>query len=133
MLMELISPFMPALNKVLDLIPDKNARARAEADFRKSFLEVYSQQMQSQAEINKQEAAHASLFVAGWRPFIGWTCGLGFSYTFLLSPVVTGFAHLFGLEFVMPGIPTDSLMELTLGMLGMAGLRSFEKMQGVAR
>lgn len=132
-MLNFITPFMPAINKLLDLIPDKNERARAEAEFRTSFLAAYTEQMRAQAEINKQEAASSSLFVAGWRPFLGWVCGLGFAYTYLLSPLVTGFMSLFGLEISMPGIPSDTLMELTMGMLGLAGLRSFEKMQGVAR
>lgn len=133
MLLDLISPFMPAVNKLLDLIPNKNERERAEAEFRTAFLSVYSEQMKAQAAINQQEAASSSLFVSGWRPFIGWVCGLGFAYTYLLSPIVTGFCSLFAINIVMPGIPSDTLMELTMGMLGLAGLRSFEKMQGVAR
>ena len=132
-MLNFITPFLPAVNKLLDLIPDKNERARAEAEFKTSFLAAYSEQMKAQAEINKQEAASSSLFVAGWRPFLGWVSGLGFAYTYLLSPLVTGFLSLFGLEISMPGIPSDTLMELTMGMLGLAGLRSFEKMQGVAR
>lgn len=132
-MLELIAPFMPIVNKLVGLIPDKNAREVAKEEFTSAFLAAYVEQMRQQAEINKVEAASSIFFVAGWRPFIGWVCGLGFAYTFLVLPIVNGILTLFGVQEVLPGLDNNVLMELTLGMLGMAGLRSFEKMKGVAR
>lgn len=83
-----------------------------------------------QAEINRIEAAHRSLFVAGWRPFIGWVCGLGFLWAFLLHPLFEWVIALRGLDIVTPGIVTDNMMELVLALLGLGTLRSIEKMNG---
>ncbi len=83
-----------------------------------------------QAEINRIEAAHRSLFVAGWRPFIGWVCGVGFLWAFLLHPLFEWLVALQGLTVAAPAIVTDHLMELVLALLGLGTLRSVEKMTG---
>ena len=78
-----------------------------------------------QVELNKIEAGHRTIFVAGWRPFIGWICGLGLAYAFLVHPTAD-FFH----EGPMPELPTDIMRELVIAMLGLAGLRSAEKAMG---
>lgn len=83
-----------------------------------------------QAEINRVEAAHRSLFVAGWRPFIGWVCGAGFLWAFLIHPLFEWGIALNGLDVVAPDIVTDNMMELVLALLGLGTLRSIEKMTG---
>jgi len=83
-----------------------------------------------QAEINRVEAGHRSLFVAGWRPFIGWVCGLGFLWAFLLHPLFEWIVAVRGLGISPPGIVTDNMMELVLALLGLGTLRSVEKMTG---
>jgi hypothetical protein len=83
-----------------------------------------------QLEVNREEARHPSLFVAGWRPFIGWVLGIGVGYAFLLAPVATGVARIWWPEFRMPA-PEQNMWELVFAMLGMGALRSFEKYQGV--
>lgn len=83
-----------------------------------------------QAEINRVEASHRSLFVAGWRPFIGWVCGAGFLWAFLLHPLFEWIVALRGLDIVAPAIVTDNMMELVLALLGLGTLRSVEKMTG---
>jgi len=80
-----------------------------------------------QAEINKIEAQHRSLFVAGWRPAIGWVCAIGLAFPFILNPLIelvggTG-----------PEIPMDQLMELVVALLGLGTLRTFEKLAGRAK
>jgi len=80
-----------------------------------------------QAEINKIEAQHRSLFVAGWRPAIGWVCAIGLAFPFILNPLIewaggTG-----------PKIPMDQLMELVVALLGLGTLRTFEKLAGRAK
>jgi len=83
-----------------------------------------------QAEINRIEASHRSLFVAGWRPFIGWVCGIGFLWAFLLHPLFEWIVVLKGLDIVAPTIVTDNMMELVLALLGLGTLRSVEKISG---
>lgn len=83
-----------------------------------------------QAEINKIEAGHRSIFVAGWRPFLGWICGFGLGYQFVLRPLLQ-----MVLVYVVPSagfialvsIDTGQLMTLVLAMLGLGGLRTYEK------
>lgn len=80
-----------------------------------------------QAEINKIEAAHTSIFVAGWRPFIGWVCGLGLAFAFLVAPTLA----YFGIP--SPAIPLDVMYNMVLALLGLGGLRTLEKVKGVER
>lgn len=84
----------------------------------------------AQQEINKVEAAHRSLFVAGWRPFIGWVCGFGLLWSFIGHPLFEWLVALNQWDIEAPAIITDYLMELVTAMLGLSGLRSFEKLKG---
>lgn len=86
-----------------------------------------------QAEINKVEAAHRSIFVAGWRPFIGWICGLGVLWAFLGHPLFEWMVALKGLDIAAPRINTDHLLELVLALLGLGALRTAEKLTGRAK
>lgn len=81
-----------------------------------------------QAETNKVSAAHRSVFVAGARPFLLWVCGFGFAFSFLVNPIIQWTTGEPG-----PLLPMDSMTELTLGMLGLAGLRTFEKLKGISK
>ena len=81
-----------------------------------------------QAEINKVQATHRSTFVAGARPFLMWVCGLGFLFAFVINPVLQWIAP----ELGAPVLPLDAMLELTLAMLGLAGLRTVEKLNGKA-
>jgi hypothetical protein len=88
--------------------------------------------MTAQTDINKTEAANASVFVSGWRPAIGWVCALALFYQYLLKPLLTWGSGLLGFTVApMPGLD-DNLWQLMMGMLGMGGLRTFEKINGVA-
>jgi len=78
-----------------------------------------------QAEINKMEAQHRTVFVAGWRPFIGWVCGFALAYNFVLRDLLIWF---FGPEGVPPALQMEHLMTVLLGMLGLGGMRTFEKL-----
>tara|TARA_R110000803_G_scaffold155516_1_gene220136 strand:+ start:105 stop:512 length:408 start_codon:yes stop_codon:yes gene_type:complete len=82
-----------------------------------------------QAEINKVQAGHRSIFVAGARPFLMWVCGLGFLFAFVINPVLQWLAP----ELGSPELPLDAMLELTLAMLGLAGLRTVEKLNGKAK
>lgn len=86
-----------------------------------------------QVELNKIEAAHRSLFVAGWRPFIGWICGVALAWAFLGHPLFEWAASLWAPHLRPPALLTDALFELVLAMLGLSGLRTFEKTIGRAK
>lgn len=90
-------------------------------------------QITGQLDINKTEAASASVFVSGWRPAVGWVCVLALLYQYVVRPLASSIGAAFG--HVVPPLPglDDNLWQLLLGMLGLGGLRTFEKVQGVAR
>lgn len=83
-----------------------------------------------QLEINKVEAAHPSIFVAGWRPFIGWVGGFGVGYQVLLMPIGNGLAAMFGFPPVFAGVDVSLLQSLIGGMLGLGIARSWDKKNG---
>ncbi len=78
-----------------------------------------------QSEINKMEAQHRSIFVAGWRPFIGWICGIALAYNFIIRDVIAWVSP----DIMPPAIQMDQLITILLGMLGLGGLRTFEKIK----
>ena len=125
--------------KLLDkIIPDPQARDAAklkllelEQSGELRLAELDNMLAMGQIETNKIEAADASLFKSSWRPCIGWCCALAIFYDFLLRPLLSGFLFKYG--FVFPELDSSTLMSLTLSLLGMGTLRSFEKFKGVSR
>ena len=116
--------------KVLDkFIPDPEAKAKAETALRDSLLSWDK----AQSEVNAVEAANASVFVSGWRPFIGWCCGLALAYQFVAAPILVWVALSLGFHPPIPPKLDDTLWQLVFAMLGMGGLRTLEKLKGVAR
>ena len=116
--------------KVLDkFVPDPEARAKAESALRDS-LQAWDK---AQSDVNAVEAANANVFVSGWRPFIGWTCGLALAYQFVLSPIFVWVSLCAGFHPPAPPKLDDTLWQLVFAMLGMGGLRTLEKLKGVAR
>jgi hypothetical protein len=88
----------------------------------------------AQIEVNKTEAQHSTVFVSGWRPFLGWTCGLGFAMNFLIAPIGTFLTAVSGYpEIIFPQADLSTMMPVLLGMLGLGGMRTFEKVQNVER
>ena len=123
----------PIVNKFVDRIPDGNERARAKESLERELVEAANSAMLAQTESNAVEAQHKSIFVAGWRPFIGWVCGVGIAWSMVVQPVAQWAMIAWGDGTELPTIDTSYLMELVTAMLGMSGLRTFEKMRGVAR
>lgn len=118
---------IPILGSILDrVIPDKNARAQAQEALEAAEQSGELQVLLGQLEINKQEAAHKSIFVAGARPFILWVCGVALLYNTLLHPILNIWVD-------MPPVETGLLYPVLTGMLGLGGMRSWEKSKGVAR
>ena len=115
--------------KIVDrFIPDPNAKIAAEAQLRKDLM----QWDKSQSEVNAAEAGSQSIFVAGWRPMIGWACAIALSANYLFPYVIWLIGPLTG---PLPAPPKldGSLMELITGMLGLAGLRTYEKSKGLTK
>lgn len=99
-------------------------------------LELESAGKLAQIGVNTQEAKHSSLFVAGWRPFIGWVCGLAFTWTFLLYPIIQVAVLALGVPIdlsLLPVVDLSEMMPVLLGMLGLGAMRSWEKKSNVAR
>ncbi|NRD73261.1 hypothetical protein HQQ94_08390 [Shewanella sp. VB17] len=93
------------------------------------LAEIKQKPMLMQALANTMAAQHRSVFVAGARPFLMWVCGLGFLFAFVINPILQWLLP----ELGTPELPLDVMMELTLAMLGLAGLRTVEKIKGVAK
>ena len=100
-------------------------KAKVEKDYEVRMLEAEDALALAQAKTNQQEAAHPSIFVAGWRPMIGWISALALFYQFLFYPLAAGFLPL-------AKIPADDLMPLIFGILGLGSLRTLEKIKNSA-
>ncbi len=108
-------------------IPDKDKAAQLAHDLATMADKHHSAAMMAQLEVNKAEAAHKSLFVAGWRPFIGWVCGVSMAFNFIGVPI--------GVALGLTLVPLELtvMMPVLMGMLGLGGLRTFEKVKKVSR
>ena len=108
---------IPVLQQIIGLFPNANDRQKALEAVNSLELEI----AKGQLDVNAKEAESTNWFVAGWRPFIGWCCGLGFMYS-VLSPAL----HL-------PPVDTNAMITILSGMLGIGGLRTFEKVKGITK
>ena len=97
------------------------------------YAEVESKLKEKQLDINKVEAGHRSIFVSGWRPFLGWVSGLSIGYVYLFQPLLDMILQMFGVKVDWVVLDLGQLMPLILGMLGLGGLRSFEKAKGLTK
>ena len=131
MLQALIGPITGLLDKFVE---DKDQKA-ALAHELATMSDRHAQELaKGQLEINKAEAASASVFKGGWRPFIGWTCGAAFAYHFVLQPFLLFAVAVFGLDIpALPAFDMSTLMTVLMGMLGLGGLRTYEKKTGVSK
>ena len=115
------------LGSVLDrVIPDTNQRRAAREELARMEQAGELDILRGQLDINRQEAAHPSLFVAGWRPAVGWICAAGLLYSAIVRDVLSVWMDL-------PPVDSAVLMPVLLGMLGLVGARSFEKVRQVSR
>ena len=131
MLEALIGPVTGLLDKFIE---DKDQKAKLAHDLA-TMAERHAQELaKGQIEINKAEAQHRSLFVAGWRPFVGWTCGVALAYHFVVAPLVLFATAYAGVEIpALPEFDMGSLLTVLMGMLGLGGLRTFEKFKGLSK
>lgn len=132
-MLALISAFLPLVDKLVARIPDPAARERAALDMQAELLKAAVEESSNQAEINKVEAAHSSIFVSGWRPAIGWVGAIGMAYNFLVYPFLTWFLVLVGVVTPLPKPDSETLMALVYAMLGIGAMRSFDKWKGTSK
>jgi hypothetical protein len=120
----LVGPVSGLLDKFIEDKDQKNALAHEIA----TMSERHHQElMKAQVEVNKVEAANPNLFVSGWRPFIGWTCGLGMFGNFITIPFANFIMALLEIQIVIPLVPLETMMPVLMGMLGLGAMRSYEK------
>lgn len=106
---------------------------KIDIEFQKFCMENGIKLQLAQIAVNAEEAKSSSFFVAGWRPFIGWTCGVALAYVSLLEPIARFVATMAGHKGEFPVIDTTITMQVLLGLLGLGALRTVEKRDGVAR
>jgi hypothetical protein len=122
-----VSALLDIGGKVIDRVwPDPAQAASAKLELMKLQQSGELAQIAGQLEINKIEAANPNLFVSGWRPFIGWICGTGLAYQFLVYPILIAFIP------KVQQLDMGTLITLLTGLLGLGAMRTVEKMNGVA-
>jgi len=118
--------------KLLDkVIPDKDAREKAQSELFKAAQDQDFQLALAQIKVNEEEAKSENLFKSGWRPAIGWICVFGLFYNFVLYNILLWAVATFNLQITPPALMSDILMELVFAMLGLGSLRTFEKIKGI--
>ena len=126
----MIGQILGAAAPILDkFVEDKDAKNKIKEELEQSIIGLQA----PQAAANVEQAKHSSLFVAGARPAIMWICALGLLTQFFLMPIAEWASALWFPDIALPSLATEELMTLTLALLGLGGMRSFEKSRGVAR
>jgi len=131
MLSALIGPATQLIDKFVEDKDKKNELAHEIA----TMAERHAQELaKGQLEINKEEAKHRSIFVSGWRPSVGWVCSIAMAYHFVFQPLIIFGVSMAGVEIPeLPKFDMNSLMTVLMGMLGLGGLRTYEKSKGLTK
>ena len=125
--MSIVASLVGSVTGLLDkFIEDKDQKNALAHEIATMSARHAQELMKGQLDVNKTEAAHKSLFVAGWRPSIGWVCSLGLLYNTII-------ANILGIWVDLPEIDTTLLVPVMMGMLGLGAMRSYEKVNSVAR
>ena len=130
MLDKLIGPISTLLDKV---IPDADERHRLAFEISTLAEKQAHEIAQAQIAVNREEATSHSIFVAGWRPMVGWVCCAGLATNYLLVPICNFILTITESPITVPPLDLSEMMPVLLGMLGLGGLRTWEKTKGVAR
>ena len=119
-------PNLDIVGKLIDKVTDNVDRFTFDKEEKAKLITEINK---AQLEVNKVEAGHTSKFVSGWRPFTGWICATALGYHYILQPLLTFVLYSFGNEIVLPTFDMTTLTTVLLGMLGLGGMRSFEKVK----
>jgi hypothetical protein len=130
MIPALVTTLLPLLGGVIDkVIPDRAAAEKAKLEMQSKLLDAATTGALAQIEVNRTEAGHQSVFVAGWRPAIGWICAAALAYSYMIVPLVGFTLTLMGQPVPRWPVLDGNLWELMFGMLGLGALRSYDKAQ----
>jgi hypothetical protein len=130
MIPALVTTLLPLLGGVIDkVIPDRAAAEKAKLEMQAKLLDAATTGALAQIEVNRTEAGHQSVFVAGWRPAIGWICAAALAYSYMIVPLVGFTLTLMGQPVPRWPVLDGNLWELMFGMLGLGALRSSDKAQ----
>lgn len=133
-MISLITSLIDPVSNILDkFIEDKDQKARLAHEIATLADKQAQDQVMGQLEINKAEAQHPSMFVAGWRPAIGWVCALAMLFNYLLIPFINLGLEFGGIDINLDLIEMETMMPVLLGMLGLGGMRTAEKIKRVER
>ena len=133
--MGLLDNLIQPVSKILDkAIPDQDLKRKLSHEIA-TMSEKHAQDLAlAQIEVNAAEAASGSLFKGGWRPCIGWICGIAFGYHFVLQPVIIFIVALTGITIPdLPSFNMNTLLTVLGGLLGIGGLRTYEKLKGLTK
>lgn len=122
-----------ALKTIAKVVDEIHTSEDEKLDKKILMQRIQQKLAEKQLDVNKVEAGHRSIFVSGWRPAIGWVGGFSLMFEFILSPSIEWYAKFSGLEITAPNIETGSLLAIVTSMLGVAGMRSFEKSKGLTK
>lgn len=122
-----------ALKQVASVIDELHTSEEEKLDKKILMQRIQQKLAEKQLDVNAKEAGHRSVFVSGWRPAIGWTGGFALMFEFILSPSIEWYSKFAGLELIAPDIQTGPLLAIVTSMLGVAGMRSFEKAKGLTK
>ena len=130
----LITTLLPSIMDVAGrfLPEDKEKRAAAEREIEAKLTESLAKIDLAQLEINKEDAK-GNWFQSGWRPFIGWACGFALAYTYVMQPILTFGLAQAGYLIDLPAVNLGEMMPVLMGLLGLGGLRTFEKVKGISK
>ena len=120
MIDKLIEPVSNILDK---FVADKDLKTKLSHELEKEIISLNKAQL----EVNKVEAAHNNIFVSGWRPFIGWCCGLSLAYHFIIEPIIQYILIVNAIQFETPEFDFSQLSTIVMAMLGLSSLRTYEK------
>ena len=121
------------LKTVGTVIDDLHFSGEEKEKLKLQMKEIDAKLTEKQLDINKAQASHRSIFVSGWRPFLGWISGLSIGYVYLFQPVFDMILQMFDIKVDWVVLDLGQLMPLVLGMLGLGSLRSFEKAKGLTK
>jgi len=122
-----------ALKTISKVIDDLHTSDEEKLDKKILMQRLQQKLAEKQLDVNAKEAGHRSIFVSGWRPFIGWCGGFALAFEFILSPGIEWYSKFAGLNLTAPEIQTGPLLAIVTSMLGVASLRSFEKAKGLTK
>ena len=133
--MSLLNSLIGPATQILDkFVEDKDQKAKLAHELAMMADRLAHEQNLAQIQVNREEASSGSLFKGGWRPCIGWICGIAFGYHFVLQPVIVFIVVLIGMDIPeLPSFDMGTLLTVLGGMLGIGGLRSYEKSKGLTK